>query len=420
TTLPYTSLQTPVTPPNSFVSLTPTSSLSTLSGWSTANLTLRNTSPVYNNTPTATPTTEPSPLSTPPNTPLPSPCIDMADTDLPLFHGDKQDESPRDFINRIKKFFMFGRGRDESNMDKIDYFSFLLKDSGVAAAWFEGLSPERKDTWTNLMIAFDKQWPATQAATKTLSERQEELAEIKLREEELGTKATVAGADVHAHVAWADRVEQAAKAIPDNDNLLVRQSWSNMPPSLKALVPALRATWKTFCNAVQAVNMADLREEMEEQKHTNKLEEEVRQLRTITAAPPTLAKALAVALGTSTPTLAYVIPRANNAAPMMQPIPAQQNTQQQQSDTKKWTLIQQLPQPEAISDASRARYHAAIESRWHHKVDSIKRAANTPTIAVSLVDAFESLSIAPHDLRAIVDTYLAKKDAQGKGKGPSE
>ncbi|KAG6838955.1 hypothetical protein C0991_007042 [Blastosporella zonata] len=399
----------------------------------------------------------------------------MADTDLPPFHGDKQDESPRDFINRIKKFFMFGRGRDESDMDKIDYFSFSLKDGGVAAAWFEGLAPEKKDTWTNLMIAFDERWPATQAATKTLSERQEELAEIKLREEELGTKVTVAGADVHAHVAWADRVERAAKAIPDNDNLLVRQSRSNMPPSLKALVPASRATWKTFCDAVRAVNMADLREEMEERKRTSKLEEEVRQLRTIAAAPPAPTKALTVALGTSTPTPAFMIPRVNNAAPVMQPRPAQQNTQQQRSDAEKWTLIQQLPQPEAISDASRARYHAAvnqwhainlrayaatedrpypltpgtaplgsrectgcgrvghlennctattripqIESRWRRKVDSIKRAANTPTIAVSLVDAFESLSIAPHDLRAIVDAYLAEKDAQGKGEGPSE
>ncbi|KAG6824422.1 hypothetical protein H0H92_006929, partial [Tricholoma furcatifolium] len=269
----------------------------------------------------------------------------MPDLDLQPFHGDRDDESPRDFINSIKKFFMFGRGREESDVDKIAYFSFSLKDGGAAAAWFANLEPDRKQRWADLLAAFDERWPGTQAAEKTQSEKQDELMETKLSEEDLGKKVTVKGVEVYSHVAWADKVERAAKAIPDTNNLLVKSTRLNMPPTLRALVPASKSTWKAFCDAVRAVDIADMKEMKEEKQRTKKLEDEIRDLKAKAVTPPTPSKALAttlsrVQLGAPIPAPVFT-PKPTTASSSPQtPAPAAQT--QARTDTDKWAMIQRL------------------------------------------------------------------------------
>ena len=54
-----------------------------------------------------------------------------------------------------------------------------------------------------------------------MAEKQAELEGEKITEAELGKKVKVNGAEVYTHVAWANKVEKLAKAIPDNNNLLV-------------------------------------------------------------------------------------------------------------------------------------------------------------------------------------------------------
>ncbi|KIJ98324.1 hypothetical protein K443DRAFT_104045 [Laccaria amethystina LaAM-08-1] len=104
--------------------------------------------------------------------------------------------------------------------EKIEYFETWLKSGSVAEQWLRN-EAAKKATWKNLCEVFKERWPECPIAQKTTAERQAELEGEKIMEGELGTKVKVNGAEVYAHIAWANRVEKLAKAIPDNNNLLV-------------------------------------------------------------------------------------------------------------------------------------------------------------------------------------------------------
>ena len=113
---------------------------------------------------------------------------------------------------------------------------------------------------------------------KTTAEKQAELEGEKITEAELGTKVKVNGTDVYAHVAWANKVEKLAKAIPDNNNLLVTSCQQQLPPTLKALVNSSHDTWKTLCNAVHGIRPLDIEEEKERQEKQMRIEGELQRV----------------------------------------------------------------------------------------------------------------------------------------------
>jgi hypothetical protein len=146
--------------------------------------------------------------------------MDMADRKGDeLFAGEDDDTlDPRDFLKRVQRYLMTTTWEDE---EKIKYFEMWLKSRSVAEQWLRKLEAAKKATWKNLCEAFKELWPERPIAQKTTAERQVELEGEKITEGELGTKVKVNGAELYAHIAWANRVEKLVKAIPDNNNLLV-------------------------------------------------------------------------------------------------------------------------------------------------------------------------------------------------------
>jgi len=69
--------------------------------------------------------------------------------------------------------------------------------------------------------------------------------------------------DEWSHVAWADRVQRFAGAIPDDHGLLVSETREKMPAVLRRLVSAEHNTWLAFCDAVRKISLVALREAME-------------------------------------------------------------------------------------------------------------------------------------------------------------
>ncbi|KAG6852606.1 hypothetical protein C0991_010535 [Blastosporella zonata] len=265
-------------PTNLFSSAISINLTSTFTGWSSTSSTIRTTSPTPDKSSSTTGTTATSPLSTPPNTPTISQHIPMMDTNIPQFDGDDGDESPRDFIKKVKTHITYGNMCQATDTEKIDYFSCLLVDGGPAETWFEDLPSGERDTWAHLLSAFDTRWPATRRSAKNQEEWQVELWDIRITEEELGMKVKVKGREVQAHIAWADKIQRAANAIPDTNNLLVKVTQDSSPPSLKALVPASYRTWTTFCDAIRAINLDNLQEKMEREKHDKDVENKLCQL----------------------------------------------------------------------------------------------------------------------------------------------
>jgi len=107
------------------------------------------------------------------------------------------------------------------------------------------------------------------------------LEECILEDEELGMKVTSDSAEEHAHVAWADRVQQLAAAVLDNDGLLIASTWKALPSALRALISDQHTTWKAFCNAIRATWLSAILEQRvvendrnEIKKMKNKLEAE--------------------------------------------------------------------------------------------------------------------------------------------------
>ncbi|KAG6807673.1 hypothetical protein H0H92_006741 [Tricholoma furcatifolium] len=372
----------------------------------------------------------------------------MPDIDIPLFHSgvDQELENVRDFINKMKRAFM---SQDYDDAHKVQYFGFSLKDGCPASECFAGLT-----------------------VAKSRAEKQEELAEAHIREDELGQKVKVNRVEMYTHVAWADKVERLAKAVLDDNNLLICTTRDNMAPSLRALVPYFNDTWTTFCSAVRSVSIVELREKKSERAAMEKLKEDVHTLST--RVPQMPSKALVATLERfklSTPIPAPNFNPVRNPAP--QPAAATTGPKTGRTDAEKWPIILKLPAPTPATKASRAAHAVLvaqwistnmgmtsttedrpfpltpstmplgsgecagcgqmghyetictaatklhpIESRWRRKVNSIRKGATAPA-AVNFVGE-APMPVLSEDQLDTLERFLAEQRGQGNGEGSSD
>ncbi|KIJ91496.1 hypothetical protein K443DRAFT_654402 [Laccaria amethystina LaAM-08-1] len=196
-----------------------------------------------------------------------------------------------------------------------------------------------------------------------MAEKQAELEGERITEGELGTKVKVNGTEIYAHVAWANRVEKLAKAIPDNNNLLVVGCRRQLPPTLKALVSSSNDTWTTFCKAVRAIRPLDIEEEKERQDKQARIEGELQRVRQQQRqTPQTPSSALGQAF------------RSFSVGPIPQPRfqPAATNNQgqsqqykgPQRTDAEKLDLIRRILPPHPDTATGWAAYEAEVTA-WN-------------------------------------------------------
>ena len=393
--------------------------------------------------------------------------------DEPFAGEDDDTLDPRDFLKRVQRYLMATTWEDE---EKIDYFEWL-KSGSVAEQWLRNLEATKKATWKELCIAFKEWWPECPIVQKTMAERQLELEGEKIMEGELGTKVKVNGAEVYAHVAWANKVEKLAKAIPDNNNLLVVGCRKQLPPTLKALMSSSNDTWTSFCAAIRGVRPLDIEEEKEKQGKQARIEGELQHVRM-------QQQRLPPASPSSTLGQAF---RNFSVGPIPQPrfppTPANAQNQAQQycgpqrTDTEKLAIITRIPPPHPNTTAGWAAYEAEIatwnrngyrravyetrpypltlgtspvasgecfgcshtghpstvctsttripevERVWCQKANSIRAGANAASRAnsssVNLI-AEDDVYVSREDYdAAVIARYLAEQN-QGNGEGPSE
>lgn len=110
-----------------------------------------------------------------------------------LFHGDKEDENPEDFLQSF--FRCMGTSKDD--IMKQQFPNYLQADS-VTDEWFDELQPADKKDWDAIEAAFHKRWPRKKAARKTTEEYEEEITGLQLRMEDLGKKEKVTGRDIYS------------------------------------------------------------------------------------------------------------------------------------------------------------------------------------------------------------------------------
>ncbi|KIJ95436.1 hypothetical protein K443DRAFT_683019 [Laccaria amethystina LaAM-08-1] len=279
-----------------------------------------------------------------------------------LFTGDEDDTlEPRDFLKRVQRFLMTTTWEDEG---KVTYFETWLKSGSTAEQWFRDLEGAKKNTWTELCKAFKERWPERPIVQKSTAEKQAELEGERITEAELGTKVKVNGAEVYAHIAWANRVEKLAKAIPDNNNLLVVGCRRQLPPTLKALVSSAHDTWTTFCTAVRAIRPVDIEEEKEKQNKQARIEGKLQRVRQQQQRQPPQTPSSALGQAFRNFSVGPI------AQPRFQPAttnsqgPPQQFRGPQRTDTEKLAIIGRILPPHPDTAAGWAAYEAEIAA-WN-------------------------------------------------------
>ena len=185
----------------------------------------------------------------------------------------------------------------------------------------------------------------------------------KITEAELGKKVKVNGAEVYTHIAWASKVEKLAKAIPDNNNLLVVSCRLQLPPTLKALVSSTHDTWSTFCGAVRTIRPLEIEEEKEKRDKQARMEGELQHVRQQQRQPP---QSPSSALGQVFCNLSVgpvPQPRFQTAAANTQGTP-QQHRGPQHTDAEKLAIIGHISPPQPNTPTGWAAYEADI-TNWN-------------------------------------------------------
>lgn len=209
----------------------------------------------------------------------------MSNEHVAPFHGDKENESPADFLRSF--FRRMGTASDE--VKKQQFPNFLQADS-VADEWFDDLVNNDKKDWKSIEAAFNTRWPRKKAVKKTAEEYEEEIMGLRLKMEDLGKKEKVAGREIYAHIAWADKMGTIVRGAKlEGTSTYIGHVRKELPKVLREKVGAGHADWLSFLQAVRDVDVDHIRDGVsiwkKEQEEQDAIRKRIQQLEKLTASP---------------------------------------------------------------------------------------------------------------------------------------
>ena len=174
----------------------------------------------------------------------------MATEPVKIFHGDKKDENPDDFLRSFYR--QMGSATDDFKKKQFKYF---LQADSIADEWFDDLQQDDKKDWDAIEAAFNKCWLKKKAAKKMKEEYKAEITSVHLKTEDLGKKEMIASREVYAHIAWVDNMETVIKGTKlEEANTYIGQVWKELPKVLREKVGTGHADWGEFLQAVRDVD----------------------------------------------------------------------------------------------------------------------------------------------------------------------
>ena len=249
---------------------------------------------------TGTPSPE-SPINLPAALPQPTADNDdMAEVVSP-FHGDKEDESPEDFLRAF-----YRRMGDKSEETKKSQFPYYLQAYSVADEWYSDLSNDDKKSWTSIEAAFRKRWPKKVQVKKTEEEYEDEILGRKMKVEDLGKKEKLAGMEIYSHIAWADKMATTIKSAKlEKTTTYIRQVRRELPDALREKVGTGHTNWDAFLQAVRDVDVDYIRDYVElrnkELQERNTFDQRLRRVEVVTKSPTALLRQQLSTVAISTP-----------------------------------------------------------------------------------------------------------------------
>ena len=234
----------------------------------------------FDSTPLASPSKAP-PVTLPDMASL-GPDNSMAMEPVKIFHRDKKDENPDDFLQSF--FRRMGSATDDFKKKQFKYF---LQADSVADKWFDKLQQDGKKDWDAIEAAFNKRWPKKIVAKKMKEEYEAEIMGLHLKMENLGKKETIMGREVYAHIAWADDMEMAVKGAKlEEMTTYIGQVCKELPKPIKEKVGTGHADWGEFLQAVRDVDTDHIKDKLaawkREQDKQEVLKKRIQQLEKLT------------------------------------------------------------------------------------------------------------------------------------------
>src|SRR6266481_5079913 len=121
--------------------------------------------------------------------------------------------------------------------------------------------------WTMVRKTFKERWPPLPEPEEDTESKQEELEQMRLREEELGIKVAYQGQELYSHIAFTNEAAHLANEIGDINGFLLLTVCNQLPKAIRNTLKGLGKkpkTWEDFRKAMTAIQLLDLQEEAAE------------------------------------------------------------------------------------------------------------------------------------------------------------
>jgi hypothetical protein len=183
--------------------------------------------------------------------------------EVEMFKGtDRRKQNPQNWLLKLEgaKFRY-----DTPDEQRLYTFSKHLEYGSKAHIWWrDELTLPNKTTWAALEAAFHAKWPPIARAQPTMEEKQAKLFELKLTEDEVGTKVGDDEDDqVYSHIDWVQKVLTIAEDIEDDKGMLISIARNNLPLSIRTLLPNDISTWEKFTDGVSNISISRLTDEVD-------------------------------------------------------------------------------------------------------------------------------------------------------------
>ena len=172
------------------------------------------------------------------------------------------DESPHDFLRTFHRIHL-----DTDEKVAISRFKYYVKVGHDADEWFAGLSSHKLANWGVFEATFEEYWPRMKRAVKSPEEYEDELLQLKLRDEDLGVIKMVGGIEVWSHIKWAhDAFMLATRAGISSSSVYIRQVRRELPDAIKDLIDIRPTDWVAFTKAVQDIDIDRIQDHVDRVK----------------------------------------------------------------------------------------------------------------------------------------------------------
>ncbi|KIK35640.1 hypothetical protein CY34DRAFT_27589, partial [Suillus luteus UH-Slu-Lm8-n1] len=180
-------------------------------------------------------------------------------------------ENPQNFLREVERYIHLNRISDEAT--KVIIFSTFISAGSQADIWWNNLTATETASWATVKTAFQGQWPAIVVAAKSTLEYQKELLALRLKEEDVGERITVAGVSTWSHLHYHGRLQKLVQdAGVANAPVFIHQVREALPRVLRDLTSPAPPDWTTFFDEIRNANIDTIQDKARRDKERREAE----------------------------------------------------------------------------------------------------------------------------------------------------